>query len=81
MPDCYLDNLVFEYRCIQSLSEPTVHWLRHTGILDGLNKYGQPIVHVRDDAGHTTSATTDLYNDAELQAGHRLGKKKNILPD
>jgi len=65
----------------KALAEATVHWLRHTGISDDLNKRGRPIVHVRDDAGHTTSATTDLYNDAELQARHHSGKKKKILPD
>lgn len=65
----------------EALSEATVHWLRHTGISDDLNKRNRPIVHVRDDAGHTTSATTDLYNDAELQARHSSGKKKKILPD
>ena len=61
----------------KALAQATVHWLRHTGISDDLNKRGRPIVHVRDDAGHTTSATTDLYNDAELQARHNSGKKKN----
>ncbi|MHA7841667.1 MAG: tyrosine-type recombinase/integrase [Gammaproteobacteria bacterium] len=64
-----------------ALAEATVHWLRHTGISDDLNKRGRPMVHVRDDAGHTTSATTDLYNDAELQKRHASGKKKTILPD
>ena len=59
-----------------ALSEATVHWLRHTGISDDLNKRGRPIVHVRDDAGHTTSATTDLYNDAELEARHLSGRNK-----
>jgi site-specific recombinase XerD len=63
-----------------SLQEATVHWLRHTGISDDINKRGRPITHVRDDAGHASSATTDLYNDAEQQARHRSGKKKNILP-
>ena len=63
------------------LAEATVHWLRHTGISDDLNKRGRPIVHVREDAGHTSSATTDLYNDAELQARHDSGKKKAILPE
>lgn len=65
----------------KALAEATVHWLRHTGISDDLNKRGRPTVHVRDDAGHTTSATTDLYNDAELQARHNSGEKKKILPD
>lgn len=65
----------------KTLCEATVHWLRHTGISDDLNKRGRPIPHVRDDAGHTSSATTDLYNDAELQERHASAKKKNILPD
>ena len=65
----------------KALAEATVHWLRHTGISDDLNKRGRPIVHVRDDAGHTSSATTDLYNDAELQARHNSGKNKKVLPD
>lgn len=65
----------------KALSEATVHWLRHTGISDDLNKRGRPMIHVRDDAGHTSSATTDIYNDAELQARHDSGKKKNILPE
>ena len=65
----------------KALSEATVYWLRHTGISDDLNKRGRPMIHVRDDAGHTSSATTDVYNDAELQARHDSGKKKNILPE
>ncbi len=65
----------------EALNEATVHWLRHTGISDDLNKRGRPIVDVRDDAGHTSSATTDLYDDAELQARHASAKRKTILPD
>jgi site-specific recombinase XerD len=65
----------------KALSEATVHWLRHTGISDDLNKRNRPIVHVREDAGHTSSATTDLYNDAELKARHDSGKDKDILPN
>lgn len=65
----------------KALSEATVHWLRHTGISDDLNKRDRPITHVRDDAGHTTSATTDLYNDSELQKRHESGRKKNTTPD
>ena len=65
----------------KALSEATVHWLRHTGISDDLNKHDRPIIHVRDDAGHTTSATTDLYNDSELQKRHESGRKKTTTPD
>ncbi|MBN2689480.1 MAG: tyrosine-type recombinase/integrase [Gammaproteobacteria bacterium] len=59
-----------------ALTEATVHWLRHTGISDDINKFGRPISHVRDDAGHSSSATTDLYNDSELQARHASARKK-----
>ena len=65
----------------KSLEAATVHWLRHTGISDDINKRLRPISHVRDDAGHSSSATTDLYNDAELQVRHASAKKKSILPD
>lgn len=65
----------------KTLEEATVHWLRHTGISDDINKRQRPISHVRDDAGHASSSTTDLYNDAEHQARHSSGKKKTILPD
>lgn len=63
-----------------ALEEATVHWLRHTGISDDLNKNLRPIAHVREDAGHSSSATTDLYNDAELQARHQSAKHKAIIP-
>lgn len=65
----------------KTLQEATVHWLRHTGISDDINKRQRPISHVREDAGHASSSTTDLYNDAEHQARHSSGKKKTILPD
>ena len=39
------------------LGEATVHWLRHTGISDDVKN--RPREHVRDDAGHCSSATTD----------------------
>jgi len=40
----------------ESLVEATVHWLRHTGISDDVKH--RPREHVRDDAGHSSSATT-----------------------
>src|SRR5262249_14129612 len=33
-----------------ALETATVHWLRHTGISDDINKRGRPVAHVRDDA-------------------------------
>lgn len=62
----------------KTLSEATVHWLRHTGISDDLNNRHRPTAHVRDDAGHSSSATTDLYNDAVLAERHASAKLKLI---
>jgi hypothetical protein len=56
----------------------TVHWLRHTGISDDVKK--RPKEHVRDDAGHSSSATTDRYLDIEKRERHASAKKKKIRP-
>lgn len=58
------------------LKAATVHWLRHTGISDDV-KY-RPREHVRDDAGHGSSAITDKYIDIEIRARHASGKHKKI---
>ncbi len=58
------------------LSAATVHWLRHTGISDDVKS--RPREHVRDDAGHGSSAITDRYIDIELRARHASAKKKTI---
>ena len=60
----------------QNLQEATVHWLRHTGISDDVKIL--PREHVRDDAGHSSSAITDRYIDIELKARHQSGKNKPI---
>jgi len=60
----------------EALSEATVHWLRHTGISDDVKI--RPREHVRDDAGHSTSATTDKYIDIELRERHRSAKHKPV---
>lgn len=59
-----------------SLEAATVHWLRHTGISDDINKRGRPLAHVRDDAGHSSMAVTDRYNDIELTERHQSAKHK-----
>jgi site-specific recombinase XerD len=59
-----------------SLIEATVHWLRHTGISDDVKV--RPREHVRDDAGHSSSAITDKYIDIELRERHRSAKNKPI---
>jgi site-specific recombinase XerC len=56
------------------LQAATVHWLRHTGISDDVKI--RPREHVRDDAGHSSGAITDLYIDVELQARADSAKKK-----
>lgn len=59
-----------------NLSVATVHWLRHTGISEDVKI--RPREHVRDDAGHSSSATTDRYIDIEKQARYQSAKKKKI---
>lgn len=61
-----------------NLSGATVHWLRHTGISEDVKT--RPREHVRDDAGHSSSATTDRYIDVELQARYLSAQKKQIEP-
>lgn len=63
----------------EQLKAATVHWLRHTGISDDVRH--RPREHVRDDAGHGSSAITDKYIDIELRARHASGRKKRIKPE
>lgn len=63
----------------EQLSAATVHWLRHTGISDDVKH--RPREHVRDDAGHGSSAITDRYIDVELRERHRSAKRKQIKTD
>jgi site-specific recombinase XerD len=60
------------------LKTATVHWLRHTGISDDVKH--RPREHVRDDAGHSSSAITDKYIDVEMRARHASAKKKKLDP-
>jgi site-specific recombinase XerD len=62
----------------QHLEVATVHWLRHTSISEDVKI--RPREHVRDDAGHASSATTDRYIDVELTERHRSAQNKKILP-
>lgn len=61
-----------------SLEQATVHWLRHTGISDDINRRGRPVAHVRDDAGHSNSAITDRYNDIERTERYASAKNKKL---
>lgn len=70
-----LKNLTEE---AQHLSFATVHWLRHTGISEDVKT--RPREHVRDDAGHSSSATTDKYIDVLLKARFKSAKDKKIIP-
>jgi len=63
----------------ESLAEATVHWLRHTGISDDVKH--RPREHVRDDAGHGSSAITDKYIDIELKERHRSAKNKPMTTE
>jgi site-specific recombinase XerD len=70
------DGLVEEAMGLQSA---TVHWLRHTGISDDIKM--RPREHVRDDAGHSSSATTDKYIDIDLRERYASARKKIINKD
>jgi site-specific recombinase XerD len=59
-----------------NLSDATVHWLRHTGISEDVKS--RPREHVRDDAGHSSSATTDRYIDVELEERYLSAQPKKI---
>ena len=58
------------------LATATVHWLRHTGISDDVKH--RPREHVRDDAGHGSSAITDRYIDVERTERHASARNKII---
>lgn len=60
----------------EELKSATVHWLRHTGISNDV-KF-RPKEHVRDDAGHSSSAITDKYIDIDLKERHLSAKNKKI---
>ncbi|PIR10224.1 MAG: integrase [Gammaproteobacteria bacterium CG11_big_fil_rev_8_21_14_0_20_46_22] len=60
----------------ESLLDATVHWLRHTGISEDVKT--RPREHVRDDAGHSSSAITDHYIDIELHERHASAKNKPV---
>lgn len=60
-----------------AMEAATVHWLRHTGISEDVKI--RPREHVRDDAGHSSSATTDRYIDVEKRERHRSARKKRIV--
>ncbi len=60
----------------ERLKDATVHWLRHTGISEDVKH--RPREHVRDDAGHGSSAITDRYIDVERAERHASARKKVI---
>jgi len=60
----------------ERLGDATVHWLRHTGISEDVKH--RPREHVRDDAGHGSSAITDRYIDVERAERHASARRKLI---
>ena len=60
----------------ERLGDATVHWLRHTGISEDVKH--RPREHVRDDAGHGSSAITDRYIDVEQAERHASARNKLI---
>ncbi len=62
----------------QELRIATVHWLRHTGISEDVKI--RPREHVRDDAGHSSSAITDRYIDVQQHERHASARAKPLIP-
>ncbi len=60
------------------LQSATVHWLRHTGISDDIET--RPREHVRDDAGHSSSSTTDRYINVDEKARSSSALDKSFTP-
>ena len=58
------------------LADATVHRLRHTGISEDVKH--RPREHVRDDAGHGSSAITDRYIDVERAERHATARQKQL---
>ncbi len=65
-----------EHEEAEILRSATVHWLRHTGISDDVKH--RPREHVRDDAGHSSSAITDRYIDIELKERANSARDKTL---
>lgn len=63
----------------EQMGAATVHWLRHTGISEDVKH--RPREHVRDDAGHGSSAITDRYIDVQLAERHASARRKKIKPE
>lgn len=61
------------------LKAATVHWLRHTGISEDVKI--RPREHVKEDAGHSSMATTDRYIDSELRERHASAVNKKVIRD
>ena len=73
---CTTMRLAGDQEEADNLAAATVHWLRHTAISEDVKI--RPREHVRDDAGHSSSTTTDRYIDVEMQARHRSARTKKI---
>ncbi|MGR6873911.1 tyrosine-type recombinase/integrase [Pseudomonas sp. HK3] len=72
------ENLVSDGQASEAmeLKVATVHWLRHTGISEDVKI--RPREHVKEDAGHSSMATTDKYIDSELRERHASAINKKI---
>lgn len=60
------------------LQAATVHWLRHTCISNDIMDMGRPRSHVRDDAGHGNSQTTEQYIEDDRRQRHASKKHKRM---
>ena len=61
------------------LAQATTHWLRHTAITNDIMN-DRPIVDVRDDAGHGSIQTTNVYLGSRRADRHKSARAKRLLP-
>jgi integrase len=61
------------------LLSASAHWMRHTGISEDVKH--RPREHVRDDAGHSSTQTTDKYISADFKERNSTSKYKKIISD
>ena len=59
------ERLVIDKTVISKFRNAHCHWLRHSGISHDLNVRKRAIGFVRDDAGHSSVATTSMYLDGD----------------
>ncbi len=61
------------------LKSATAHWLRHTAIAHDVSQ-NRPLTDIRDDAGHQSINTTNIYLQSSRKERYLSAKKKQLKP-